>query len=451
MRTMKWQCLMSFGLVMVLTSPGCAQFDLRRDIPWRMGQISSPKAPTKLVAVWTDAVLHQGGKPATRGFGGRLMFYGAEENAPIKVEGTLIVYAFDEADRSPTDVKPDRKYVFPPSQFAQHYSKSKLGHSYSVWIPWDEVGGPRKEISLIARFIPKQGAAIVSAQARQILPGLPPNPDPAYSSAQPMASPPGQRTYPSTLGGSPMAPASAVSGLAKGPAQNPATRFAHQPGIQPAMPTSENMPSPTGGISLPNGLQPPAMNGVDIQQASNPLRQTNFEEAPPSETYPPGASQNNTSSENRTRLKTTTIPVPAQWLRSHPSTQGTVAPAGNTFSTGGVGPQTQAAPSTWSSAPATVPSRVGLPSEGVPANLPNGIVTGSAARGSNGSGQNFPSYGPSTRFAPIGPQARGESIAPRARDRAALPLLPGGSPSPPPGTLESVRGSESAYFGQSSP
>jgi hypothetical protein len=46
-----------------------------------------------------------------------------------------------------------------------------LGHSYSVWIPWDEVGGPQKEISLIARFTPEKGSVVVSEQTKQILPG----------------------------------------------------------------------------------------------------------------------------------------------------------------------------------------------------------------------------------------------------------------------------------------
>ena len=140
---------------------GCAPFDLRKDIPWPTGDIDDPKAPTKVVAIWTDTVLHQPGKPATRGFGGRLMFYGQDESTPIKVNGTLVVYGFDEEGRSPSDVKPDRKYVFPADQLPRHYSKSRLGHSYSVWVPWDAVGGPRKEISLIVRFIPTKGVAVV--------------------------------------------------------------------------------------------------------------------------------------------------------------------------------------------------------------------------------------------------------------------------------------------------
>ena len=70
-------------------------------------------------------------------------------------------------------MKPDRKYVFTKDQLPSHYSKSKLGHSYSVWLPWDETGGPQKEVSLIARFTPEKGGVVVGEQTKQILPGKP--------------------------------------------------------------------------------------------------------------------------------------------------------------------------------------------------------------------------------------------------------------------------------------
>ena len=85
-----------------------------------------------------------------------------------------MVYAFDEDGRDPSNAKPDRKYVFTKEQFAKHYSKSNIGHSYSVWIPWDEVGGPQKQISLIVRFTPDKGDVVVGEQTRHLLPGRTP-------------------------------------------------------------------------------------------------------------------------------------------------------------------------------------------------------------------------------------------------------------------------------------
>ena len=65
-----------------------------------------------------------------------------------------------------------RKYVFTADQLPDHYSKSALGHSYSVWLPWDEVGGPQRQIGLVARFEGRKGGVVMSDMSRQTLPGI---------------------------------------------------------------------------------------------------------------------------------------------------------------------------------------------------------------------------------------------------------------------------------------
>jgi hypothetical protein len=141
--------------------------------PWPFND-DKPGKPDRVIALWTDTVLTRTNTPPVRGFGGRLMFYEGKKESPIKVEGTLVVYAFDETGRDPDSARPDRKYVFTPEQFPAHYSKSKIGHSYSVWIPWDEVGGIQKDITLIVRFEAKNSSPIVGEQHRMLLPGMTP-------------------------------------------------------------------------------------------------------------------------------------------------------------------------------------------------------------------------------------------------------------------------------------
>jgi hypothetical protein len=145
-------------------------FSMGSSWPWRDGE-SEKGIPVRIVGAWTDSVLTQPGQKPQRGFGGRLMFYGNKSDKPILVDGQLVVYAFDETNRGPTDNKPTRRYVFPADQLPLRMSESELGASYSFWLPWDEAGGPRTEVSLICRFEPKGGAVITSEQTRQLLPG----------------------------------------------------------------------------------------------------------------------------------------------------------------------------------------------------------------------------------------------------------------------------------------
>jgi hypothetical protein len=162
-----------FTVVVLAMVAGCAPLKISKPNMWPFTSEDPPGTPTRIVASWTDTVLYQPNQVPMRGFGGRVLFYSGEKPEPIKVEGTLTVYIFDETNRDPNNVKPDRKYVFTKDQLPSHYSKSKLGNSYSVWLPWDETGGPQKDVSLIARFTPEKGSVVVGEQTKQILPGKP--------------------------------------------------------------------------------------------------------------------------------------------------------------------------------------------------------------------------------------------------------------------------------------
>ena len=129
--------------------------------------------PVRMAVIWKDAIYEDVGKPKTRGMGGRIYFYD-EKNQPVEAFGELIVYGFDDS-KSDSEKKP-KKFVFPENEFQNYLSKSDLGSSYSVWIPWDEAGGIRKAISLIPIFKTSEGQLLKSGQTLCTLPGRAPKP-----------------------------------------------------------------------------------------------------------------------------------------------------------------------------------------------------------------------------------------------------------------------------------
>lgn len=169
-RALRWHGRALRGLIVLCAVAGCAELDLAEKIPWKDSD-GDKSPPTKMTVLWTHTVLNQPGRRGVRGFGGRIMFHGKDTDKPMQVEGGLAVYAFDETERKTT--VPERKFMFTAEQFAKHYSESKIGHSYSVWIPWDEVGGPPRRINLVTRFEPIGGSLIMSESSLQILPGIP--------------------------------------------------------------------------------------------------------------------------------------------------------------------------------------------------------------------------------------------------------------------------------------
>ena len=177
-RLTKWCCL----VIAIWCSVGCSigkkeswkftkNQTLEKLTPWKSDAPEPPQVPNRLVSSWTDTVLRRPGTQPQRGFGGRIMFFTPQSEKSVRIDGQLVVYAFDEEGRQAYETQPTRRYVFPREQFARHESESRLGPSYSVWIPWDAAGGPQKNVSLIASFESHEGPKIVGEQTHHLLPG----------------------------------------------------------------------------------------------------------------------------------------------------------------------------------------------------------------------------------------------------------------------------------------
>jgi hypothetical protein len=141
-------------------------------IPWGSKKKETKVVPDRILAVWTDTVLHQQGQTGVRGFGGRVYFYEKDNTDPIEAEGSLAVYAFDAEDDAVDSQKPLRKFVFTPEQLAGHMSKTSIGPSYSIWLPWSAVGDPPQKLSLITRFEGIDGGTTISDPVIKLLPGV---------------------------------------------------------------------------------------------------------------------------------------------------------------------------------------------------------------------------------------------------------------------------------------
>lgn len=160
-------------LLILLLSSGCQFTPSTPKMRWPWTKEKSIPQPDRVVAVWTDTVLHQTGQAGVRGFGGRVYFYEQDKTEPIEIDGGLAVYVFDADKLQAHDQRPLRKFMFTAEQFATHMSRTSLGPSYSVWLPWGEVGGPPLRLSLIVRYEGATGGTTISEPTIKLLPGVP--------------------------------------------------------------------------------------------------------------------------------------------------------------------------------------------------------------------------------------------------------------------------------------
>ena len=163
----------AFSMSLIMTLLGGCQFaPSKPNWPTSWFQKNDePGTPDRMLAIWSDTILHQPGKPGVRGFGGRIYFYEGSDTKAILIDGKLSVYAYDGEDLG-SSAKPLRKFVFTKEQFSEHMSYTDMGPSYSVWLPWDKVGGESMQLSLVTRFEGTAGGVVISKPTTKLLPGV---------------------------------------------------------------------------------------------------------------------------------------------------------------------------------------------------------------------------------------------------------------------------------------
>jgi hypothetical protein len=182
--TMLPRPLLALAITLSVLTAGCQSLVPKWPANW-FGKDEKPQVteskyprPARMAVIWTPAMLNTPGKKPTRGFGGRVYFYDGQNKA-VPVEGQLVVYGYDDTRATNESRNPDRKFAFTPEQFTTHFSPTELGASYSIWIPWDEVGNNQVDVSLVPIFTATSGQLIVGQSSKAVLAG--PN-SPAHES-----------------------------------------------------------------------------------------------------------------------------------------------------------------------------------------------------------------------------------------------------------------------------
>lgn len=129
----------------------------------------------KMDIAWKDDVLPGPDGMLRRGVGGRVHFLDKNDK-PIRVHGSMTVYGFDEHNGQATSPRPDKRYHFKDEELQSVYSESTIGHSYNIWLPWDEQGYQR-HVAMLPIFRAPDGRLLKGDHAQAVLHG-PENPNP---------------------------------------------------------------------------------------------------------------------------------------------------------------------------------------------------------------------------------------------------------------------------------
>jgi hypothetical protein len=108
----------------------------------------------------------------SRGFGGQILFFANGLKEPVKVNGDVRIYVFDEEGVDGDPSKPLHQFDFPAAVWASYLRPSNLGASYQIFIPYTRKGLHAAKCTLRVRFTPEGGLPVYSRMATIPLAGI---------------------------------------------------------------------------------------------------------------------------------------------------------------------------------------------------------------------------------------------------------------------------------------
>lgn len=128
----------------------------------------------EIICLWEAAEgLGLDDKP-TRGFAGKVMFFTKGQREPVRINGDVRIYVFDDLGTEEEQQKPIHHFDFEEGVFQAFLSDSNIGHSYQLFIPYTRKNSYKTNCALRVKLIPPEGRPVYSKISPVTLPGTAP-------------------------------------------------------------------------------------------------------------------------------------------------------------------------------------------------------------------------------------------------------------------------------------
>lgn len=151
------------GAVALFSLVGCSQSTSGLStVSKKLGVARRDSPIVRVVCLWEPA---EGtgidGAPA-RGFAGQILFFNAVDATPVRVDGKVEVYQFDDMGTVEEQSKPIHKFAFDSGAWNLHLVTNGLGPSYNVFLPYVKKHSFQTTCALRLRFTPEVGSPVYS-------------------------------------------------------------------------------------------------------------------------------------------------------------------------------------------------------------------------------------------------------------------------------------------------
>ena len=124
----------------MLLLTGCTTFDLDLADFGRSSTEDTAQV-AEIVCLWEAAEgIGLDGLP-TRGFAGQVLFFPRGQPEPIRIDGDIMIYVFDDHGTEAEQARPLHQFEFPAVAWNSFLYKTNLGPAYQLFIPYTRKGG----------------------------------------------------------------------------------------------------------------------------------------------------------------------------------------------------------------------------------------------------------------------------------------------------------------------
>ncbi|TWT51945.1 hypothetical protein KOR42_32280 [Thalassoglobus neptunius] len=163
-------------LLFLLTNCGCHQLSLlgKDDAKKKKAPESGKERVAEVICAWEPAEgVGLNGLPC-RGFAGQILFFGNDTSSPIKVNGDVRIYVFDDHGSEEERAEPIHYFDFEEMAFQGLMTETNLGIAYQLFVPYTRKTVHEANCSLRVMVTPKDGGMpVYSKMATLYLQGPP--------------------------------------------------------------------------------------------------------------------------------------------------------------------------------------------------------------------------------------------------------------------------------------
>jgi hypothetical protein len=156
-------------LVLVPLLAGCTALDLNLSDFGR--EADQTAGVGEIVCLWEAAEgVGLDGLP-TRGFAGQVLFFVKGQSTPVRINGDVRVYVFDDQGTADEQARPLHEFNFPAEAWNSYLTQTNLGPAYQLFVPYTRKGSHFAKCELRVRLTAQDRLPAYSKLAMITLPG----------------------------------------------------------------------------------------------------------------------------------------------------------------------------------------------------------------------------------------------------------------------------------------